>query len=185
MLFRSDTYNFENELVVKSFSMVEELSQVLKYEVSHEKNKEESFFNLFDESRFHPNLKVKRRNDAVAWVCKRYGISGERRDTIQLNVYTRELRYISTVYSRAAYPKIYIDNIEEPIFEVITLDETILWGNREIDVIFIALLPNSNSSLDVLGRPFNQLRMNANLISKISKTTEYEDFINLLAEAIK
>ena len=182
---KKDTYNFENELVVKSFSMVEELSQVLKYEVSHEKNKEESFFNLFDISRFHPNVKFKRRNDAVAWVCKRYGISGERRDTIQLNVYTRELRYISTVYSRAAYPKIYIDNIEEPIFEVITLDETILWGNREIDVIFIALLPNSYSSLDVLGRPFNQLRMNANLISKISKTTEYEDFINLLAEAIK
>lgn len=175
----SEVKRHEHVIEVESFSTSNEISQYIRKYVTTTDQKQETFYKLFDESRFHMNQTFERRNEVVEWICDRYNTDSERTQVIQLNVYTREMRYIPTVYGRAAYPKIYLDNIDKPQIELITLKNPMLWGGQEIDVLFIAILPNSYTSLNVLGKPFNELRINLNLIQKIKQAKSFDQFIEL------
>ncbi|HLV49755.1 MAG TPA: PTS sugar transporter subunit IIA, partial [Erysipelothrix sp.] len=85
----------------------------------------------------------------------------------------------------AAYPKIYVNKIKKPHMEVITLKEPMLWGGKEVDVIFVAMLPNSYTTLNVLGRPFSQIRQNANLVQRIKSSKSYDEMIKYVQKEVE
>ncbi len=172
-------------LTLQSFSSINEISQYIKNYILESDEKNQSFFNLFSKKRFHKDMLFYRRNEVVSWICDLYDVDEERKNVIQHNVFVREMRYLSTVFGRAAYPKIYVDSIDHPQFEVVTLKEPMLWGGKEVDVLLIAMLPNTYTSLNLLGKPLNELRINLNLIQMVHKVDSYEAFIDLLKDNLQ
>lgn len=179
------TLDYSHVIEVSDFSSSEEIALYVKSYMNSKDEKNMKFFQLFAKERFYPMMSFERRNEVVSWICDKYETSQERKNTIQLNVYTREMRYVSTVYGRAAYPIIYVENLDEPRLELITLMRPMLWGGHEVDVIFMTVLPNSYTSLNILGKPFNDLRVNIRLIQDIKKTTDFDTIIQLLETAIE
>lgn len=181
----NDKRGYPYEIVFESLTMANEIVHYLQSYVSDVNQKKQIFVDLFSKDRFHQKQNFKRRNDVVSWICDLYDTGEERKSVIQANVYTREMRYLSTVYNRAAYPKIYVDNIDRPLMEVVTLEKPMLWGGKEVDVIFIAMLPNSYTSLNVLGQPFNRIRRNANLIQRIKSSESFEEMMRYMDKEIE
>lgn len=179
-----DKKGYENEVVFESFTLVSEIIQYLQEFLNDNKFRKKTFMSLFSSERFHCNKNFTNRNDVVSWICDLYKTGEKRKSVIQANVYTREIRYIPTVYNRAAYPKIYINLVSSPRVEVIILEKPILWGNDEVDVIFVIILPNSYDSLNILGQPFYQIRQNANLIRKISACRSFDEMMRFLQTEI-
>ena len=154
-------------------NIVDSLSQVLALHSNRRRN----FINSFKEKNFHVEPTVDSVIDLIVMTCKKYKCSRQRINTILRNVDIREKQYYSITKNGLCIPRVYVDSVKEPLFEVFIPEYAYHWNGERIHILMILILPGSYLGLTNVGRPLSLLYNNVHEIQKLSQCHNFQEFI--------
>lgn len=120
--------------------------------------------------------------EVIQFLTVKYKCDKERSETIRHNVMTRENRYVSVIKNGVAAPRIYIDTISEPLIEIFTFQNSLLFNGAEISMVIALILPGSYERLTLVGRPLLDIINNIELVNDLKHAETFSDLIMQLNE---
>lgn len=175
-ILKTDAYF---SLFISNLLQDSQLSQLIKMNIRPDFIKNQSFLESFRSNNFSRGHHYKNIGDVLKFAMIKNKVHRDKETTIR-NIFFRERHNFSLSYNGLSVPRIFIENLDSPYFEVVIPKKPLVWNDKYIKIMFILFLPRDFKGLTIIGEPLNQLYNHRELIDSLSEAEDFISFFEIL-----